>query len=244
MTFNASDGRFEYPGLQAGTYEVHVRAPGFAATTVPDVVVGEGEDIDLGRIELRTGGVVYGTVVDEVSGLPIAGARVQITQGASRFVRRDPSAIGSQGAGSPVQITDTNGTFSFSGLKDGNLTLRVSHRDYVSQEYADVNPSIVNRSQGLVLGLNVGGEIVGTVLDPSGKPWANMPVYLIGDSAAANQTAKSDRQGRFQFRSVPPGAYTVKAHRFGVPGESGTVSAETTVQMTSGGTFDVVLAVK
>lgn len=249
-TYGTQDGSFEYRGLQPGSYALQVRAPGYAATTISDILLAEGEVKDLGTVELRPGGVVFGTVVDGASGAPVPGARVQIVQGSSRFVRTPPgraSAVAAEGGeGSAVQATDARGEFSFSGLKGGPLTLRVSHKDYVTKEFTDINPDVIERSQGLLLSLDVGGEILGTVLDSRGAPKADMPVYLIaggGSNPSQNQSGKTDRSGRFSFAGVAPGTYTVKAHRFGVPGESPTEDGQTTVEMTSGGRFEVTLTV-
>jgi hypothetical protein len=129
-------------------------------------------------------------------------------------------------------------------LKGGSLTLRVTHQDYVSKELPNVNPDAASASQGLVIALETGGEIVGTVVDGAGQPRANMPVYLIGSASATNQTARTDRSGQFQFRGVPAGAYTVKAHQFGVPGQSTTEQAEKAVQISSGGREEVVLSIQ
>ncbi|MGQ9591181.1 MAG: carboxypeptidase regulatory-like domain-containing protein [Planctomycetota bacterium] len=247
-TYGTRDGSFEYRGLQPGSYTLQVRAPGYASTTIPDILLAEGEVKDLGAVELRPGGIVFGTVVDGASGAPVPGARVQIVQGSSRFVRPPgrASAVAAEGEGSAVQMTDARGDFSFTGLKGGPLTLRVSHKDYVTKEFTDVNPDVIERSQNLTLSLDVGGEILGTVLDSRGAPKADMPVYLIaggGSNPSQNQSGKTDRNGRFSFAGVAPGTYTVKAHRFGVPGESPTEDGQTTLEMTNGGRFEVTLTV-
>lgn len=239
--FSSADGSFEYKGLQAGNYTVQVRAMGYATTTIDAVGVNEGEVVDLGAIELQVGGVVDGTVVDALTQRAVPNARVQIVQGSSRFVAT--SAAGGVESSNPIQFTDSSGHFRFAGLKGGNLTLRVTHQDFVSRELPNVNPDAASSSQGLVISLETGGEVLGTVVDGRGQPRSNMPVYLIGSSASSNQTAKTDRTGQFQFRGVAAGAYTVKAHQFGVPGQSATEQAEKALELPNGGRQEVVLTI-
>lgn len=241
-TYTTVDGSFEYKGVPSGVYAIRVRAPDYALTSINDVQVTEGVELDLGRIVLEMGGLIFGTVVDSTTQRPVAGARVRIVQGASRFVRRGAGSLG--GAPSPTQSTDANGRFRFENLKGGTLTLRVSHTGYVTQDVPNVNPDVVSTSQGLVVALEAGGEIRGTVLDPGGAPLSDMTVYLIGQDSAKNQQVKTDQRGKFQFFGVPSGAFTVKAHRFGVSGESRTVQGEQAVEMVPGARREVVIPVE
>jgi hypothetical protein len=147
-------------------------------------------------------------------------------------------------ASNPIQFTDATGRFRYGGLKGGNLTLRVTHQEYLSKELPNVNPDTARSSRGLVIPLETGGEIVGKVLDSAGKPRANVPVYLIGSDSASNQTARTDGSGQFTFRGVAAGAYTVKAFQLGVPGKSATEEAEKTVKVASAGREAVVLTLE
>jgi hypothetical protein len=246
QSFNSSDGSFAYRGVPAGVYNLHVRSPQFATTTIENLQVGDGADVDLGTIVLRGGGTVYGTVVDAATQQAIAGARVRIMQGSSRFISRDATSStgGRARRSSPIQTTDSAGKFSFSGLKGGNLTLRVTHPGYVSEELKSVNPDVAAQSQGLVVALETGGEIQGTVLGRDGKPRARMSVYLISDDSSKNQTARTDQNGNFRFSGVPSGVFTVKAHQFGVSGESRTEQGEAVVNMAAGATQEVQLSLE
>ena len=245
-TFNTKDGKFEYRGVPGGVYSVSIRAPAYASETVPDVQVAEGEVVDLGDIVLEAGGTITGKVIDGGTQRGLEGARVQVVQGASRFVKNDPSSIvggGSPATTNPIQTTGPDGSFTFSGLKSGNLSLRISHEGFVTQKINDVNPNDATRARNLTVSLDRGGAITGTVVDKSGQARTGMPVYLIGASADSNQTMKSDAEGRFHFDSVPPGAFTVKAHNFGGAGRKAEVG-EVRLEMTSGGTLEVVIEVE
>ena len=50
--------------------------------------------------------------------------------------------------------------------------------------------------------------ISGQILDVSGKPWADLGVQVISDQGA-KQDAKTDKDGRYAFHNLRPGAYTI-----------------------------------
>ena len=240
QTFSPTDGSFEYHGVPGGVYTVYIRSPQYSAVTLSGVKVGEGEAVDLGQVELPVGGVVFGQVVDASTSRPIPGARVQIVQGSNRFLRADTVTGGSAANQSPLQTTDSDGRFKFTGLKSGTLSLKVSQSGYVSRNVDGVNPDLAEKSQDLLVELESGGEITGVVLDKSGKPRGGMAVYLISGDAQANQTMQTDKEGKFHFSGVPSGTFTVKAHKFG-PGGTQNEQSEVNVDMSVGGSQDVIL---
>ena len=85
------DGVFEIDNLTAGTYQLHVTAPGYTTNSaLKNVEVIAGETTDVGRAIIypqETGKYIptrlIGTVFDADSGAPIAGAsiRVECTEG-------------------------------------------------------------------------------------------------------------------------------------------------------------------
>lgn len=242
FTPTGGDGAFEYRGIASGVYTVNIRSPQFSAASIPAVAVADGEVVDLGKIVLEAGGVVFGKVVDGASGLPIAGARVQITQGSSRFIRSAAANIAGAST-SPVQTTGADGGFRFTNLKGGSLSLRISQDGYVTSTVNDVNPDSAPSSQNLVLELSQGGEITGQVLGADGKARAGMTVYLMGEDPGTNASTATDRDGRFRFQGVPAGNFTVKAHRFGTQGAPAE-QAESPVALGSGDVQQVVLRVE
>jgi protocatechuate 3,4-dioxygenase beta subunit len=243
-TFSAKDGAFEYKGVPAGTYTVHVRSPQYSAANVANIQVAEGEVVDLQAVVLEVGGLVSGRVIDAATGNPLEGVRVQIVQGANRFVAPSPdTATGAATSGNPIQTTGTDGAFQFSGLKGGNLSLRFSHPEFVTLKRDDINPDIAERSKDLEIALEKGGEIVGQVVGGDGQARGGMPVYLIGGSPGRNQTQQTDSDGRFHFGSVASGSYTVKAHKFG-KGNAQAEQAESPVEMSAGKSVEVVLTVE
>jgi hypothetical protein len=55
-------GEFRIDGIPAGTYTVEVRVMGFATKIVSDVLIVQGEDKDLGQLEISTGSKITGTL--------------------------------------------------------------------------------------------------------------------------------------------------------------------------------------
>jgi len=234
------DGSFEYTGVTAGEYIVHVGAPSFAAATLDGIVVREGETVDLGEVLLEVGGMITGQIVDPETGDPISQARVQIVQGTSRFLKGGGDT---RAKNRPTQISDTEGFFSFTNLRGGNLSLRVTKSGYSSQVFEGINPDVGSTSKELRLELSHGAQINGVVLGPGGRPESRMPVYLIGGTPQQNQSTNTDNRGRFHFVGVEAGPYTVKAHRF-VAGKGYRSEAEASVELGAGVTENVTLRVE
>ena len=78
------------------------------------------------------------------------------------------------------------------------------------------------------------GSVRGTVVDAQNQPVAGAVVTLSGESAQGKQTMRSEADGTFRFRSVPLGAYRMKA-------ESGDLSgSEMAVTVASGSVTEVI----
>lgn len=234
-TFQDQNGEFEYIGIPAGTYRISISAPGFSAVTIPDIVVTNGEIVDIGRFVLREGGIIDGFVLDGKS-RPVSGARVRVQGGKSKF---NASSSGKTGLGSAM--TDKEGHFEFRNLKGGKVTLLVSHRNYVQTKLEDVDSNDSFTSRDLSIILSSGGEISGVVLGVNGRPRKNMNVYLTGlgelarDSSVTQRT-KSDQKGKFYFNGLVEGGYRVTAHDF-----KETQRPYTDVNVGAGEAFDVQL---
>jgi protocatechuate 3,4-dioxygenase beta subunit len=209
QTFSTDDGRFTFPGVPGGLYEVAVSAEGFSSVSLREVSVTNGELTDLGRIALQDGGIVDGVVVDGATGQPVSGARVRVTNGPSAFLQR--------GGAQSKLITDSLGAFTFRGLKDSdNITLRVEHDDYMTQDVNRISTADATTSRGLEIVLGVGAEISGVVVDSAGTPKRAHQVFLSAQGglrgrSGANKTGRTDRSGRFTFASIQPGTYRVTA---------------------------------
>ena len=52
--------------------------------------------------------------------------------------------------------------------------------------------------------------IVGSVRDPSGQPVGSIRVSLLGENYQNLRTVFADSSGRFQFKNLPQGLYTIR----------------------------------
>jgi tetratricopeptide (TPR) repeat protein len=62
------------------------------------------------------------------------------------------------------------------------------------------------------------GSIAGTVLDINGKPWFGLNVEAVSDQGA-KLDVKTDAEGKYAFRNLRPGVYTVTITTFPAPNE-------------------------
>jgi len=143
-----------------------------------------------------------GTVVNSITGEPIARALVRI----SGFVQR-------------TAFTDTEGHFRIDGLPPGSVNIDLQKPGYSSPQNGRMKPVAIGADNGpVVLKLSPLGAIYGRVLDAAGLPIENVSLRLIGRSVRDGRvrwnmigSAESDEDGRFRFPSLTPGPYYLAA---------------------------------
>ncbi len=143
---------------------------------------------------------IEGVVTDAATGLPLTSVSV--------------SADGPSPDGEGV---DANGRFRFSGLTPGEYTISFFADDYIIEWYDDVldssaATSITVTADGTVSGINAaleynGPRIVGRVFDQlTGFPISSVSVSADGPTPDGEGTFAD---GRYQFRNLTPGDYTI-----------------------------------
>ena len=134
-TVSDANGAFRLGGLWRGRAQLGFSAPGRVATFADDVRI-ENDEHDLGPIELRTGGVIEGRVVDE-AGRGLAEAVVFSTETEVSITGRGCviSGLGPEDDGLPFElesewsrttcraVTDSEGRFRLEGLGVPTVTL-------------------------------------------------------------------------------------------------------------------------
>lgn len=213
-----ASGRFEIRSLPAGTFDLAVRARGFAPLTVPALAIPAGKGTtDLGTVQLAPGGTIHGVVVDP-QGEPVADAEVQ-PWGAERAGVMIRAGRASDDGPAPV-FTAADGTFTLEDLAPGAaLDLVVTHPGYGP----GAAPGVAVPSETPVrVVLQPAARVSGHVTGPDGKPVAGATVALresatqVVGNPFSHPTRKAhegvtDDDGAFSFPDVSPGPFQIIA---------------------------------
>lgn len=128
---SASDGRFAFTNLSAGTYGLQISNPGYQAFSASYTLLA-GQFITAGAIALQplsSSGTVRGHIVDGEGSAPLAGVTVALSTGLSTQ-------------------TDAAGNFNLSGIPAGAVTLTASlagYQNVISTTPANAISSIPRR---------------------------------------------------------------------------------------------------
>jgi protocatechuate 3,4-dioxygenase beta subunit len=220
QAFQSETGTFLQERIAPGPYRLLVTASGYIASESPIAVEAGGttrKDVDLDPGEEITG------VVLDSREAPVPGAKVlavPIAQGIPSDVEA-PSGASSN----PATWTDTAGEFRIAGLEAGAYRIVVRHKSYVPYVSGEVllSPSTgaprretrPETRPGIRAVLGDGARVTGTLRDRKGFPIPQGQVELRGPQL--KKTAPVDREGRFIFRGVPSGQYSLG--RAGDPGD-------------------------
>lgn len=223
LSFRAAsdaDGRFRFPNVSAGRFNLQAARQGFAAGFVEGVLIPERQpQVDLGEVTLLPGAALEGIVVDE-RGRPVEGAGVIVTSlGADGFSFRNPAT-----QRLPVE-TGPDGRFRFTDLPRGKrIGINVFHQELPPVEVPGVE---VPTEQPLRIQLTSPRSLEGRVTDKMGEPVAGAQVAvtenLSGQFAGAGfswgsrgrHQAETDQDGRFVLSRLTPGTIDLEVSASG-----------------------------
>lgn len=181
-----------------------------------DELQGDGSRIpEEFTFKLQKGTVVGGLVKNE-DGQPIAGAKVEVRLPFGAQQRQDRTRFSTWLAeGEDARITDAQGRWTLDNVPAGDdveLTVRLSHPDYVSdyywglmQKHANVTTASLRRQEGTIV-MARGIRVAGSVTDPAGKPVAGAIVVWGEDPyrVPGSQEVRTDERGAYRFPPLPP----------------------------------------
>lgn len=194
----SADGSFTLEDLAEGTYVLQIQAPDKVAAVISDVRVSAGAVNDVGRVTVKSGGLVRGFVVDP-TGAPVSGAAIQVVGSGVDFAmpRRDSA------------YSDGQGAFEIQGVPDGALTLVATHPSYAAGRTSGLT---VDSRQGPTearIVLTVGGRVEGYIRtrDPSGLAGATVMVSprMGGGFFDERSRATPGSDGYFFLEGLPAG---------------------------------------
>ncbi|MFQ5845811.1 MAG: carboxypeptidase-like regulatory domain-containing protein, partial [Planctomycetota bacterium] len=217
------DGRFRLDQLPPDqAFTLTLRHDAYKTLSLENVRAGGAPR----EYELREGGVVAGTVVDE-AGTPVPGVGVRL--GAAEAASPD-GAVGMVGRPRSAQ-TDEEGRFRIRGLAGERYRVHVASSDWVAAETPEV--SVGDLDVRIVV--HKGLSIAGTVLDAGGRPVPQAVVQAESASTGKTGYAVSGEDGTFEIGGLVEGTYRLYVHQEGRrhdgPGGVGAGATGVTVQL-------------
>ncbi len=176
-------------------------------------------------IDPEAEGRIAGQTIDSVTGAPLEGVPVVLLRPSTASGREFPEpwvADSVDATDRPISRVRTapDGSFRFDGLEPGHYIVRSRGR-WIPRRQVEVWLEEGTRSPHIQLELPAGGRIQGIVVDASGEPLPEFPVFVAGYDAGnhtnrargkpASMPTRTDAQGRFELRWVPAGQVHVQA---------------------------------
>lgn len=182
------NGSVRIPVPFDGRYGVQVRCAGYASRASYESILVAGEDVRDLRWEVDAGVAIGGRVIDGDS-RPIPGAEVIVTARANG----DPTAT-------RTAATGEDGTFVVTGLVEGTYGARARASGYAES----LEPiEVVAPEDEIVLVLDQGGTIEGTVTTGAGEPVSGMVIV------ARSTRMTTDGAGTYRIEDAAAGHWTI-----------------------------------
>ncbi|HSM92985.1 MAG TPA: carboxypeptidase-like regulatory domain-containing protein [Anaeromyxobacteraceae bacterium] len=220
VRFSDPTGAFKVLVPPEGHFRVVIRAAGFAPNFI-SIEGAAGKKLTLPEIVLGQGEQVVGEVVDARTGMPVVDAAVSLADPAKferlRFVRPERLA--------EVARTGAGGFYVLNRVPRGVLLLVVRHRDYLP-EFVPVN----TRQRPPVVTLHKPASLGGVVRDAAGKLAAGVKVVAVSEQVYDGGETRTDSFGRWRLTGLRPGPYRV--HAWGAPSDPAPVELKDGVAAT------------
>jgi len=199
------DGEIVFTDLPSETaWRVVLTAERFIDRNLAAPLVAPGE-VAVVEVPLERGLEISGRVVDD-AGAPVPGARVSV----STWRHFDAALMPGRNA---VVESDADGRFDAAGVEGGELSLRASAEGYL-RGAVDLGRRANGESiNDVVVRLDRGATVSGTVAWPDGAPAAGAEVRVAapGRTWARARRTEADEDGRFELTGLSDSAWRVGA---------------------------------
>ncbi|MFT5287234.1 MAG: 5-hydroxyisourate hydrolase-like protein (transthyretin family), partial [Planctomycetota bacterium] len=248
-TESGPDGKFEIGGLVGGDYALIVKAEGWGVSQ-RNRIEAPLQDIE---IEMAEQGSVMGHVVDDV-GNPIG----EFTLGLHQYIAQS-STYGRRSQ--QKKFSSADGSFTLTGVSEGRYGVKVEAAGFAATYSEDFEVSQGLATTDILVSMNQGGRITGTVLDAtSGKPLKGVTIMTQDNNFQDNpfmrlfaqstprrtseNKTRTDKDGNFELMMLAPELYQIQVVHPSYPTESvnnlrvneGQATEMGTIQLQSGGT--------
>lgn len=217
-TLTDSTGNFSLSNIPQGSQKINFSLAGYVGTSATVNIVA-GSIINLGTITLSsnpTTGIIKGTVTDAENGQPLSGVTITVT-----------------GSFSGTTTTGGDGSFIFTDVTPGNVTITASKTDYYSITGTGTvvagGTLFFNPQLSTTPPQTTTGNLTGKVFDSSTKT----PIQGAIISLSGGPSTSTDAQGIFLIQDITPSTYqlTISA--------SGYISQIYQVMIIAGVTTDI-----
>lgn len=214
-TVRNASGEFSFPLEHIGEGRIQIKTARHRYKNVSIRIEDENGLTDL-MIELDSGYLAHGQVVDHVTGEPVEDAIVrhipELTSDNYVYRIRNGDEVCCNYA-----RTDVNGLFRLSGLDEGNYNqlelqgkwkLVAIHPDYIE---GVVITKACTKSK-IEFRLHKGARIFGKALDDEGHPAPGIIISTVGEEMPIGRAVVTDKSGSFMTSPVPQGRIYLNAY--------------------------------
>ena len=188
-----ADGRFTLNSIPPGRLKLLVEADDAYAES-EELYLRPGGSADDVYVDLAPSGVLHGSVLDD-TGAPVD---AEIT-------------LESSYADQPSHhLTTRDGTFSIDALPEGYYSIQISAEGFLLQTIDDVFVT-ADEPRTIEIALQRSQGLVGRVIEPDGTPVADAQVTIRSTDGEVTDSDSTDEEGRFQWRQITSGDWTVVA---------------------------------
>ena len=188
-----SNGGYSIANLAPGQYVLQVSASNHQSVIEGvTIVADQTQEADV-MLPLNPGSI-SGTLIDAVSGLPLVGFTVNISNNGTLIA---------------TAITDANGNYLISGLAPDSYSVSALGPNYQTGTLS-VTVLAGNTASANFSLQSQPGSISGNVVDTNSNPLANVLIEALqGNNILA--TAMTDPSGNYSLTGLAPGTYVVRA---------------------------------